>query len=409
MAGLSRRRLALGAALAPWVPPFGMHTARAAPAASAPAAGPLSCPLELLRLGDLGGLPLVALTLQGRPTRWLVDTGASTAVVSRRLVAELGLRVLGRGRVATLGGMQDLRRVALPDVLAPAGVVLAEGEAAELDLDAYFRPTGETVDGILGLAGSPADPLRLDLAGQQVVFGDTPGPAAGAASLSLPLAFEGTLPLLQLSIGAREPEWFVLDTGFPGALLLYARRSAELLAGAPGLPRVVVRELAGTVQAGFALLGGLQFGAQQVADVPTVLELGATAGRPAALDRLAGALGTALFESGSLRLDRAQARLDIAWPAGAPRLPGGFGFGLRAAAGGPQVGAVLDGSPATRAGLRPGDLLRTVNGQPAAGLTPSAVWGLLRQAPAAELELSRGAERVNPAPLVRERFFPRLA
>ena len=415
MANLRRRRLALGTALAPWAQPWLPRAAEAATLAPTIYNGSLNCPLELLRLGDLGGLPLVALSLQGRATRWLVDTGAGTSVLSRRLVAELGLRVLGRGRVATLAGVQNLRRIALPALEAPEGLLLAPSEAGELDLDAYFQSTGETIDGILGLAGLPAGALLLDFTGQRMVFGDSAGAAGGPGTsttglrVSLPLEFEGTLPLLQLSIGARAPEWFVLDSGFPGALLLFSRRASELLAEAPGLPRVTVRELAGPVQASFALLGGLHFGSWRVSDVPTVLEQGAARGRHAAFDRLAGAVGNALFESGTLHLNRDAKRLEIGWPAGGPSLPGGFGFGLRAAAGGLQVGAVLDGSPAARSGLRPGDLLRGVNGKAVAGLMPSAVWGQLRPVSVAEIEVNRAGDHLSLAPIARERFFPALA
>jgi hypothetical protein len=283
-----------------------------------------------------------------------------------------------------------------------------------VDLDAYLAPTGEVLDGILGLPWLQAlhgGALRFDFARLLLVFGDKDVRAAetGSVSVTVPLAFEGTLPVLQLALGDRPPEWFVLDTGFPGALLLYARRAAELRAGAPALTSVEVRELAGPVSASFALLKSLRFGDLAVPDVPTVLEQAATSGRAAAFDRLAGAVGCALFEAGSLRLDPGRQRAEITWPTAALRLPGGFGFGLRATADGAQVASVQGGSPAARAGLRPGDTLLAVDGRPAAGLTPSAVWSLLRPAQTVRLELAGEGGRRADALLARERFFPLLA
>ena len=82
MPALRRREL-----LALPVMGFGLQLVAAAPAIG-------SAPLRLLRTGDLGGLPWIELELQGANTRWLVDSGASAALISPALAERLKLRPL---------------------------------------------------------------------------------------------------------------------------------------------------------------------------------------------------------------------------------------------------------------------------------------------------------------------------
>ena len=60
------------------------------------------------------------------------------------------------------------------------------------------------------------------------------------------------------------------------------------------------------------------------------------------------------------RLEKIAARYSEAGPPGGPKL----GLLVRSASGGLEVGGVRPGSPAERAGVRSGDLVEAVNGQP---------------------------------------------
>jgi predicted aspartyl protease len=86
----------------------------AAGAASAQPQELASAPLHRLPTGDLGALVAVDAQLRGTPLRCLIDSGASSAVISPRVARELRLEVIDRRRVATAGGVMQLERVALP-------------------------------------------------------------------------------------------------------------------------------------------------------------------------------------------------------------------------------------------------------------------------------------------------------
>src|SRR5512133_90613 len=98
-------------------------------------------PLQLLRTGDIGALLSVEIALGGRPTRWLIDSGATTALIAPALAAALGLQRLAPVRVATAGGVQTRDRFALPP-LPLLGAAGAGSPAVAVDLDAVLGEAG---------------------------------------------------------------------------------------------------------------------------------------------------------------------------------------------------------------------------------------------------------------------------
>lgn len=393
-----RRRLTLAGAAWPLLP-------GCAPVPRAPLGPAVTLPMQLLRSGDIGGLPSVVLSLRGQPSRWLVATGASQHLVSRRLAAAQGLSTGGPS-----GALQG-RPVSLP-ALAAGGQTLDLGSAIETDLDFHFESTGERVDGVIGLPAFLGITVRIDYAAGSVQF--DAGAAAVApvgTSLSVPLSPEQGSMVVALALGTRAAEQFMLDTGHAGALFVYPRRAQALRrADATVLPLATLRGIGAEIEVAHALLQRIRIGDYSIRHVPALLaEYRSGAPPRGVLDRWSGALGSALFESGSLHIDLAQRRLTVEWPDGPPVLPGGFGFGLRMDGDRRiRIGSVLAGSPASRGEMRPGDELIALDDQPLAGRTPSALWGAMRPAQAVRLALD-GVDGPRRVELSRERFFPPLA
>lgn len=400
-----RRRLLLATAAAPLLPGCAlpaqprMGTAR-------------PIPMQLLRTGDIGALPTLMLELHDRPTRWLIDTGASHHFVSRRLAAQHRLRSRASTRFATLAGVLSGRLIDLPPLRADEQE-LAAGTAIEADLDRYFAPTGESVDGIIGLPAFAGVSVRLDYAAGSAHFDAGAAAVAPAGtSTTLQLEWRDGLIAVPMALGNRATEPFMLDTGFPGALVIYPRRTLSLRRnGAALLPRVRVRELGGELEVAYALLQRIRLDEQSIRAVPAVLAEHGRSGdvRQGALERFSGAFGGALFEGGSLHLDLPQQRLTLEWPSGPPQFDGGFGFGLHTDARRQvRIASVVGGSPASQADLHPGDELLALDGEPVAGRTPSALWGAMRPAQQVRLTLAGSFGR-REVSLARERFFPQLA
>lgn len=365
--------------------------------------------LHLLRTGDLGGLPAIDLVIDGLATRWLVDSGATTSLVSPPLAARLGLGRLPPVRVATAGGVQTLDRFRLP-ALPVLG--LDEGTSVvAMDLEPVLGAAGAALDGLLGAPWLRDRVTQFDFAGRRLRWSSEPHAAGAAeAEVTLPLTWDAGLPVLRLAIGAREPDRFLLDTGNAGALVVFAARSQRLLVGTSALPALTVQELGGPVSARYARIEVLAAPGYAAAEVPAAFEEGGRARRGGHFDRLAGSLGVALFEAGALTIDGPGARLVIAQPGlpAPPPLPGGFGLVLARSADRLLVAAVLGGGPAAAAGVVAGDVLASIDGSDTRSWTPAQAWQALAGRDRAHFELQRAGSEPARITLARARFFPLL-
>jgi Aspartyl protease/PDZ domain len=363
-------------------------------------------PLQLLRTGDVGGLPLIDVEFQGKPTRWLLDSGSSAALVTPALAQRMKLRELSSLRVAMAGGVQTLQRYRLPPL---PGLGMTDAvDAIALDLQSLLGPAGAIVDGALGAPWLRQRSCRFDLARRQVQWRNAPGAAPTAAAV-LPVRWDDGLPVVELSIGARSPDAFVFDTGNAGALVLFARRAGELLAGRGNWPSTTVRELGGSVSARHALIERLAAPGWVARQVPAALESGDAARRGRHFERLAGSLGIALFESGAVTLDGPGGQLIVELPGlpEPPPLPGGFGLRFERGTS-LVVGSVVEGGPAAQSGVTVGDQVQAIDGADARQWSAVQAWEALAGRESMVMQLYRDgvSRRVE---LHRARFFPPLS
>ncbi|MEO7855066.1 MAG: aspartyl protease family protein, partial [Rubrivivax sp.] len=401
-----RRRLLLSALAAAGAAGCGVAPA---PPRSASSAGEM--PLQLLRTGDIGGLPWVELELAGMPTRWLIDSGATTALISPALAAQLGLPKLSSVRVAMAGGAQTVERFTLPPLPHFGAAGPAEASAVALDPGVLLGLGDSPLHGVLGAAWLRHGATTFDFARARLSWGPAPSPASASAALGLPLRWDAGLPTVSLAIGARAADSFLLDTGNAGALVVFAQRAQALLAEASGLPATTVHEPGGNVEARFARIDRLSAPGVAWRQVPAALESGAAARRGGHFDRLAGSLGVALFEAGSLTIDGPGERLwiDLAGLPEPSPLPGGFGLRLaQQAGGGLRIGALIDGGPAAAAGVEVGDSVVGIDAADVERWPVAQAWQAMAHRPQVTLVLRRAGGARRQLVLRRAPFFPLL-
>jgi len=384
---------------------FGVGAFRSATAQTVPEA---SVPMRLQRTGDVGALPSIELVIDGTTTHWLVDSGSTTALVAPALAERLRLRRLPPVSVATAGGLQTVDRYELPALPWPGGEA-GTTVAAAIDLDALFGPAGARIDGLIGAPWLRDGVTTFDFARGQLRRGRTIAPPPGA--VTLPLRWDGPLPVLRLAIGSRPAEDFLFDTGNAGALVVFARRARALLAEAGELPGITVHELGGTASARHVRIERLAAADLVWTEVPAALQTGAAAVRGGHFDRLAGSVGCALFEAGAVTLDGRAGRLVVEAPGlpTPPPLPGGFGLTLgRVDSAGLVVSAVFDGGPASMVGIVVSDRVTAIDGNATGAWTPADAWQALAGRGAADFEIARAGSTARRLRLQRQRFFPLL-
>lgn len=351
-------------------------SARAALAAlaaltSAPPAAAGPQPLALVATGDIGVLPVVTLSVDGRPRRWLIDSGSSHVLVAP-----------GRGAVPRDGADPvpiDSVAGRLPG--RAARIALSVGaeapgdfDAVEVDLRPVLGPLASRVDGVLGLPFLDGRRVAFDLEAGTVDFAAAPSPGGQ------PLAREGGLPVLSIDLQGRSQRLLV-DTGAAGAIVRL--RPAGL-----ALHRVQALRLDGNERREVPVI-----------DVP----LPALArGLPDGVD---GVLGMALLDGCRFTLDLAADRFALHGCARA-ELPGGFGLQWAVSAGALHVVHVFAGGPAAEAGLRPGDTVVAIDGAPAPPEAADAD-ARLRGRGQVTLTLARDGGTVT-ATLARRWFLPLL-
>lgn len=345
-----------------------------------PVSASLAAPVVEVPMDLASGRPVVELRLEGKgPYRFILDTGAGSTVVDAALARELGLRAVGETR---LGDPSDPEALAAQMVYAESlvlgGVALSGVTMAAFDVRSLM---GASYGGILGLPDLEAFLVTLDYPRGRVRMerGELDPGAAGVVAydspdgiISLPLRVDGRVLTAHL------------DSGNPGGFMLprAVADSVALLSGPVEIGRaqtvnsesvVWLARLRGDIQ-----VGGLTY-AQPEVHLSDLLDRWANIG----FEQLRELAVTVDQRNRRLRLERT----GTAAPPARRRL----GFMLA----GLRIEKVLPGSLAESAGLRPGDVLASINGRAAEGMAPGEMQELLGGVGPLEIRLSREGEPVT--------------
>ncbi|WCT73291.1 aspartyl protease family protein [Sphingomonas naphthae] len=153
-------------------------------------------------------------TVNGKgPYRFIVDTGATRSVISRRLAAELGLTASGKRRLVSTGGVREVEVVRIDEL--GLGKLIAGPVVAPLLDEANIGAAG-----MLGIDVLANRQVEMDLIADRMTIrkgASRPASTSGEEIVVVARRRYGELVLVDADIDG-EPIYVVLDTGASGSL-----------------------------------------------------------------------------------------------------------------------------------------------------------------------------------------------
>lgn len=360
----------------------------AMPSGSVVAGSPeATAPVSSVPLGNWHGRPVVDLTIAGEgPFRFILDSGAGVTVIDHALADRFELEELGETEIGSpIGGTVPAQRLKLQD-LRLGNIDLGPVEALDMDLAGVIG-SGDSPVGVLATSDLGERSLVFDFAGDRLSVSDSLLPPANDADVFDFCSPEGK-PSLNIQVGGRQ-HCVHLDTGSPSLLMLPLSVADGLsLADKPAV-RGRARLVGAEVDVwGARLDGELRIGEIVLRDPDLSFIETAPVGN----------IGQGFLRNVELTLDHTNRRLrvraegDTVKAAAAPtpqirRIAGPMGkkrYGIRLRGsldGELRVAGVDPGSPAEAGGLRAGDLIVALNGEPVEQLDSGERMNALRGSP----------------------------
>lgn len=344
---------------------------------------------------------------RSRPLSFVLDTGADRAIIRLDVAKQLGLRLEGAVKTGGAGpGTQMGSRVRNATWSLAGHDAFVQPVTMAFPLPGLSAAMGRDVDGIIGGEFIKQFVVELDYQARSITLHDPAAFEYTGRGETLPLEFtSNTHPVLRAAVtpigGQPLERRFVLDIGSGLALALHS-------------PFVAEQNLLGEQSKTIRLIGGAGAGGRTVGRLGRVasLQIGSfTISNPITLfsedkggafanPSLAGNIGAQIASRFRLFLDYGRRRLILeATQALSEPFDRAFsGMSLRAEGTDYRtfrVHEVLEGSPATDAGIEVGDIIASIDGTPADRLTLSTINAMLEQPRAYDLTVVRGQRTIT--------------
>lgn len=341
------------------------------------------------------------------PLPFVLDTGADAALVRMETATSLNLTLDQPIRSGGAGPATQVGRTIKGAQWSLAGLAgFSQPVAFALPFDEVPSALGHEVDGIIGGQFIKQFVLELDYQARTITLHNADTFTYTGSGDVLPLEFSNnTHPVVTAVVttldGRSFERKFVVDLGSGGALLLHVPFVAEqhLLDSQPSTIRAIGAAGAGGKTVGrIGRVASLRLGRFTLNNPITMFSQ--DTGGAFTNAALAGNIGAQLAMRFRLFLDYGRRRLILEPAAGfdAPFDRASSGVALRAQGrdfSTIRVFEVLENSPATDAGLQVDDVIETIDGQSAAGLTLTRISELFEKPASYALTVKRGTQTLR--------------
>jgi hypothetical protein len=334
-----------------------------------------------------------------KPHWFVLDTGVKYAVINLTLAKSLGLElgdavpVGGAGKDTVTGYFLKNSSFALPALEG-----FSQPLFLALPLDDLAATSGHEFAGVLGYEFIRQFVVEIDYIQKTVTLHEKAGYQYQGHGESLAITFnEAAHPLVRAQLIDSETPidgTFVVDTGNNSTVILnkpFVDKQRFLQSGRPTVPWLAGRGIGGSTAGAVGRIKGLKLGNLLVAD-PVVIFSQAEGGAFTSTETQ-GNIGAAILEKFKVILDYDRNRIilepntQFAKPLEYSR------SGLLLTTLGDyktiQVETIAENSPASEAGLKPGDILVAINSRPAAEFTLSQLRQLFSEVPECALSVKR--------------------
>src|SRR5205807_2967045 len=182
---------------------------RASPQASRPHRVPFEITNNLVILqGSING---------SKPLAFILDTGASTSVISDSRAKQLGMKLDGKTDATTQGGSIEASFVKGVS-LNLSGIEFPNMTVAAIQLSGLEAGLGQTIDGVLGYEVFKRFVVEIDYGSRVVTFYEPQSYKYSGRGEGIPISIEDNTPFVIGKItGSKIVEGnFLIDTGAPG-------------------------------------------------------------------------------------------------------------------------------------------------------------------------------------------------
>jgi hypothetical protein len=324
----------------------------------------------------------------GPPADFVYDTGASITVIDSDYAAKIGLKSAGAMRAqggASSGNASfstlDRLRIEASD---GDGVELHDVKAVVVSVNPALAPFfWRDCAGIVGFDVIGQFVNRVDFDARQLVFYDPHTFAYAGNGTALPMTLAGNTPVVKISVDGQYEGSARVDVGSGSMLDLHTPfvKQHALVAKSTKNVAEMGSGIGGTFESRIARMRSIEIGPYKVED-PLVGLSTVDRGALASQD-YAGNIGNGLLERFTLTLDYEHRQIWLEPGARYAERPRFSQLGADLLKYGDAVKAaqVLPGSPAARAGLKDGDVVTAVDGQPTGKLDADQLDRLFEDGP----------------------------